>query len=241
VGGVIAAATTAGLGGSVALGLLVPMEAGVPIPPPADLVMFAVGERVAAGAFPLWLAVVGLEAVAIIGTAALFVACRGPGRALVERLGPRVGLDRARLSRASAFVEDHGRPALAVGRGTPGLRTVTVVAAGASGVSPWQALPALTLGSSVFLQLHLVLGLLFGPLAHKAFDQAKGPAVVGVVVLVAVAVAVSLVRRGRRAGAQACTEAACPVCLALALVAERHRGLALLTCRTSEADSLAHR
>jgi hypothetical protein len=36
-----------------ALALLLPMEAGVPIPLPADLVMIAVGERVAAGRFML--------------------------------------------------------------------------------------------------------------------------------------------------------------------------------------------
>lgn len=42
----------AGLSGSLALVLLFPMEAGVPIPVPADLVMFTVGERVAAGKFP---------------------------------------------------------------------------------------------------------------------------------------------------------------------------------------------
>ncbi|MGH3176514.1 MAG: hypothetical protein ACRDPF_21955 [Streptosporangiaceae bacterium] len=41
-------AGVAGLGGPLALVLLLPMEAGVPIPVPADLVMFTVGERVAA-------------------------------------------------------------------------------------------------------------------------------------------------------------------------------------------------
>ena len=55
----------AGLSGSLALALLLPMEAGVPIPVPADLVMFAVGERVAAGKFPLWLAVTGFEVIAV--------------------------------------------------------------------------------------------------------------------------------------------------------------------------------
>src|ERR1700756_5660114 len=47
-------AGVAGLSGTLALVLLLPMEAGVPIPVPADLVMFTVGERVAAGEFPLW-------------------------------------------------------------------------------------------------------------------------------------------------------------------------------------------
>ncbi|HEX5297086.1 MAG TPA: hypothetical protein VFW50_08875 [Streptosporangiaceae bacterium] len=41
--------SAAGLSGPLALVLLLPMEAGVPIPVPADLVMFTVGERVAAG------------------------------------------------------------------------------------------------------------------------------------------------------------------------------------------------
>jgi hypothetical protein len=38
-------AGVAGLSGPLALVLLLPMEAGVPIPVPADLVMFTVGER----------------------------------------------------------------------------------------------------------------------------------------------------------------------------------------------------
>jgi membrane protein DedA with SNARE-associated domain len=38
------------------------------LPLPADLVMFAVGERVAAGTFPLWLAVIGFEVISVLGT-----------------------------------------------------------------------------------------------------------------------------------------------------------------------------
>jgi membrane protein DedA with SNARE-associated domain len=171
-------AGVAGLSGPLALVLLLPMEAGVPIPVPADLVMFAVGERVAAGKFPLWLAVTGFEVIAILGTTALFLACRGPAQRIITRFGPRLGLTEARLRRAADFAETRGRPGLALGRGTPGLRTLTVVAAGVSGLNGRRALPALIVGSSVFLQLHLVLGLLLGPLADQAFDRAKGPALV---------------------------------------------------------------
>jgi membrane protein DedA with SNARE-associated domain len=232
-GELIATASTSGLGGWLALALLVPMEAGAPIPPPADLVMFAVGERVAAGAFPLWLAVVGLEVVAVVGTTVLFLLARGAGHAVVERMGPRVGVDKDRLGRAGAFLEGHGLAALAVGRGTPGLRTVTAVAAGGSGIQPGRALPALVVGSSVFLQLHLGLGLLLGPLARQALDRATGPALVGLLLAVAAAVAFWLVRRGRRSGAGALAEAACPACLAVAALAERHTGLAVLSGRAA--------
>jgi membrane protein DedA with SNARE-associated domain len=217
----------AGLSGSLALVLLLPMEAGVPIPVPADLVMFGVGERVAAGKFPLWLAVAGFEVIAILGTTALFLACRGPAQRIITRFGPRLGLTEARLSRASAFAETRGRPGLALGRGTPGLRTITVIAAAVSGLSGRRALPALILGSSVFLQLHLVLGLLLGPLADQAFNQAKGPALIAAAVLAAGTVAFWRVRRRKREAAPAAwMEASCPACIGVTLLTGRVPGLA---------------
>ena len=214
-------AGAAGLGGLAALALLLPMEAGVPIPLPADLVMFTVGERVAAGAFPLWLAVIGFEVISVLGTTALFLVCRGPGHLVIARFGPRLGLTRARVRRGADFVEARGLPALAVGRGMPGLRTLTVVAAGASGLSKRRALPALILGSSVFLQLHLVLGLLLGPLADRAFDRAKAP-VIAILLIVAIGAMVFWrTRRGKREASEAWAEAACPVCIGLNLLAGR--------------------
>jgi membrane protein DedA with SNARE-associated domain len=206
--------------------LLLPMEAGIPIPLPADLVMFTVGERVGAGKFPLWLAVTGFEVVAVAGTAALFLACRGPAQRIIARFGPRLGLTTARLGRATALAEARGRPGLAVGRATPGLRTLTVIAAAVSGLSARRALPALIIGSSLFLQVHLVLGLLLGPLADRAFNQAKGPALAAAAVLVAGTVAFWLIRRRRRGAPAAWAEASCPVCLGITLLSDRIPALA---------------
>jgi len=228
---------TAGLGGLAALVVLLPMEAGVPIPLPADLVMFSVGERVAAGGLPLWLAVAGFEVIAVAGTTALFLACRGPAHRVITWLGPRVGLTEARVRRAAAFAEARGLPALAIGRAMPGLRTLTVIAAGVSGLRGRRALPALILGSSVFLQAHLVLGLLLGPLAVRAFDQAKGPALAAAAVLVAGTLVFWLVRRRKRASPAAWMEATCPACLGISLLADRVPLLAGL----AEADSREHR
>ena len=211
------------LGAPASIGLLAPMEAGIPIPIPADLVMLVIGERVADGSFPLWAAVLALELVAVLGSAALFFVARGPGHALIERFGGRLGLTRERLDRASGIVERRGRSALVVGRATPGLRTVTVVAAGASGLHARRAIPALALGASVFLQLHLALGYFLGPAARDALQNARGPAVAVLVALVIGAAVFWIVRRGRRAGSRAFTEAACPVCLALGVLSERQR------------------
>src|SRR5947207_2671597 len=168
-----------------------------------------VGEQAAAGHIPLWAAVLAFEAIAVVGTTALFLVARGPGHAFVRRVGPRVGLTEERLRRITSLIGRRGRPALAIGRGTPGLRTVTVVAAGGTALEPRRSLPALVLGSSVFLQLHLILGYLLGPAARDAIADAKGPATVVIGALVAAAVVFWLVRRGRRGGAEAMAEAAC--------------------------------
>ena len=210
-----------GLGVPAALALLLPMEAGVPIPVPADLVMLLVGERVAEGHFPLWAAVVALEVIAVAGTAALFLVARGPGHALVSRFGSRFGLTDDRMARASAMVERRGRPALVAGRALPGVRTVTVVAAGASGLNARRAIPALAIGASLFLQLHLVLGYFLGPAARAAIDRVRGPAIIAFALLLAGAAGFWIARRGRRAGVNAFAEAACPLCLTLGWASER--------------------
>jgi membrane protein DedA with SNARE-associated domain len=126
--------------------------------------MLLVGQQAAAGTLPLWVAAVAFLLVAAVGTSAGFVLARGPGRALLARLGPRVGLGPARIDRARDLVVRRGRGMLTLGRVTPGLRTLTVVAA-ASAVPAGVALPLLVLGSAIFLEAHLVLGYLLGAAA----------------------------------------------------------------------------
>lgn len=205
--------------------LLTAMEAGVPIPVPSDVLLLVLGERASAGRFPLFLVVVALELVVAVGTAALFFLVRGPGQAVLARLGPRVGLTPDRLQRASGLLERRGALALLVGRATPGLRTVTVVAAGGSKLAPAQALPPLIAGSSVFVQLHLVLGYLLGPAAREALEEAKGPTIAVLAVVALAGVAFWLRRRGTRTGLQSAGEACCPACLALGAITPKAFGL----------------
>ena len=199
------------------LGLLLAMEAGVPIPVPSDLVMLLLGERVSAGVLPLWLAALALELVAVVGTGALFLAARGPGRALLRRVGPRLGLTGPRLARAAGLLERRGWPALSSGRTTPGLRTVTVVAAASSGARVGRALPALVLGSSVFLQAHLLLGYALGPAARELLERARLPVLVVAAVALVATATLLLRRRGTRM-TRILAEGACPVCLALGVL-----------------------
>jgi len=208
-----ASGATTGLGLPVAFVLLLCCETGVPVPVPADILMVAIGGAVSAGTLPWWLAVLGVELVAVVGTAALLLAARGPAAVLITRLGPRVGLGPERLARATGLLERRGRPALAVGRATPGLRTVTVVAAAASAVPLRRALPVLAIGSTLFLQGHLVLGYALGPALRAVLRRAAGPALVVAAVVALCAAAVWLARR-RKGGERTWAEGCCPACLA---------------------------
>jgi membrane protein DedA with SNARE-associated domain len=225
-----------GVGAAAGLALLLPMEAGVPIPVPADLVMLAVGARVRAGAMALPVAVLAFEVVAILGTTVLFVAARGPGHAVISRFGLRLGLTTTRLRGAASLIERRGQPPLMAGRAIPGLRTLTVIAAGASGLSPRRALPALIAGSSIFLQVHLFLGYFLGPAAVHLLHAATGPALAAAAIVVAGGIVFWLARRRRRPAAAGLAEAACPACLALAYLTEQRRDLHALVKNAADTD-----
>jgi membrane protein DedA with SNARE-associated domain len=223
-----------GLGIGACVALLIPMEAGAPIPIPDDLVMLLIGAGAAAGDFPWWVAVVGLEVVAVAGTCLLFFASRAAGYTLLTRYGARVGVTTSRLERVESLIDRRGRVMLMIGRGTPGLRTVTGGVAGASGTPARRALPPLLLGATVFAQLHFVLGAALGPLARDAFDQAKGIATLALVALLGLAAVYWIVRKGRRRAIEGWDEAACPVCLGLAEVVQRALGDDALTLNADQ-------
>jgi membrane protein DedA with SNARE-associated domain len=196
------------------------MDAGAPIPIPTDLLVLVLGERAAAGAFPAWIAAAGLEVIAVVSTIALFLLARGPASVVVTRFGPRVGLSAERVSWATSAFQKRGRPFLTLGRTTPGLRTLSVFAAATSGLAARHALPALVLGSTIFLQGHLLLGYLFGPVARTLLTKAQVPLLLFFALLLLAGLGLWVLRRGRgHGGARAWTEASCPACLVVGMLA----------------------
>jgi membrane protein DedA with SNARE-associated domain len=220
--GLLAAAATGGLaafGGPAMLGVATLVEAGVPIPLPGDIVVLVLGARVATGGFPLWLAIVGLEVAAVIGMGALLLLCHGPANALMRRLGKRVGLTDARLARVAGLIERRGTAAVIAGRATPGLRTASVIATGTSGVPLRKLFPALLIGSTIFVQSHLVLGMVLGPAAVYLLENARIPLICGAVVLLIGGLAVWAYLHGHRGALHSWSHAGCPACLVTGLIA----------------------
>ncbi len=205
-------------------------SAGVPIPIPADVLMFAAVARVAQGTDGLALTFAILLIAIIIGDVIQFWLARGPGRTTVYRVGRYLGLTPARLDTASTLVRKSGPLGLAVIMLTPGVRAASVLACGLANVSLRVFVLGLIIGEGLFLALHFFLGSILGVVWTQLTQTASGPLVVAIFIglLLAGFGAWVLIRRHQWPTAarseivgsafEAFHEASCPVCLALGAI-----------------------
>ena len=149
---------------------------GVPIPIPADVLMFAAVARVARGTDGLGLTFAILLIAIIIGDVIQFWLARGPGRTTVYRVGRYLGLTPARLDAASTLVRKSGPVGLAVIMLTPGVRAASVVACGLANVSLRVFVLGLVIGEGLFLALHFFLGSILGVIWQQAHAKRVGAA-----------------------------------------------------------------
>jgi membrane protein DedA with SNARE-associated domain len=162
-------------------------ETGFPLPLPGDMAMLLAGYRVGQGKMNLFWALFLLELATVLGASVLYwVGARG-GRPLLQRYGRYVRLDRDKLDRAESWIQRRQAVAIIVGRITPGLRNVTVIAAGVFGVPYRTFLPSFALGSFIYIAFFFSLGMWVGPQALETIGEVRLSmrAVVSVVLFVA--------------------------------------------------------
>jgi membrane protein DedA with SNARE-associated domain len=138
-------------------------EAGVPVPIPGDFLMLLLGVHARLGRVPLWQALAAMELATLLGATLLYLVASRGGRSLVYRYGRYIHLTPERLDRAEGWLVRHGALAIVAGRLTPGLRIATVIGCGVLGVPLQRFLPALAVGSFLYILLYTLLGFFFGP------------------------------------------------------------------------------
>ncbi len=143
--------------------LILVEEAGVPVPIPGDFLMLLLGVHARQGQVPLWQALLVMELATLLGATALYLVAARVGHGLVYRYGRYMHLTPERLDRAERWLRRRGALAIVAGRLTPGLRMATVIACGVFGVPLWRFLPALALGSFLYILLYTLLGYFLGP------------------------------------------------------------------------------
>ena len=138
-------------------------ETGFPLPLPGDIAMLMAGYRAGQGKINAFWALALLELATLLGGSILYwLGARG-GRPLLYRYGRFVRLDRAKLDRAERWLQGRQATAILLGRIIPGLRNVTVLAAGVFGVPYRTFLPAFALGSFLYIACFFSLGMWVGP------------------------------------------------------------------------------
>jgi len=202
--------------------LLFIKEAGVPIPIPGDLLVLGAGVASAGNPAGAVVALVSILVAGYLGGLVQFVLARGALRRPLLALLTRFGVPRARIDALSGRLRSGGARGVAIARATPGIRVPAIAASGVAAL-PMQAFaPGLVAGNTLFVGAHFVLGYVVGVPAVALIQSSGTALIVGGLVVFAVIGAVGwlLLRRRRRSDADfaAWADAACPACLALAVV-----------------------
>jgi membrane protein DedA with SNARE-associated domain len=143
-------------------------ETGIPLPTPGDLVMLLAGSRAAQGKMNLIWVLLLIQLATMLGASILYWLSARGGRPLLYRYGRYIGLNRARLDQAEGLIARGPARAVFLGRLTPGLRNVTVLAAGVFGVPYRVFLPPFALASFLYILVIVLVGFFVGPAALQA-------------------------------------------------------------------------
>ncbi len=220
--------------GLLALTLVAFVKAvGIPIPIPQDVVVLAAATGSASGRFPLPEAF-GLLLVAITaGGFVQFWIARGPGRNLLYRFGPHIGLTKPRLNAAFGRVENVGFLGIGVAVVTPGIRTAAIPACGLAAVSLRNFALGLVTGTSAFLCFHFFIGYAGTKLVIRFWHAQPHLLILLILFCVAAVVGLTYLRHRVRHVGEDVLEyeelhtTICPICLAVAaadVLARRRAG-----------------
>ena len=150
-------------------------EGGLPIPVPGDFLMIALGARARDGGIVLWQVIAAMEAGTVLGSSLLYLLARRGGRGVVERYGSFIGIGPAQLDRAELQLQRHGALGVLLGRLLPGLRILTAIACGIFRVPFRVFLPAMSLGSLIYIVGYTMLGYFAGPAVLGVFEALHLP------------------------------------------------------------------
>lgn len=210
-------------------GLLLVKEAGVPIPIPGDLLVIGAGVATAGDPTAAIAVLLMILVAGYVGGGVQFVVARGALRRPLISLLTRFGVSEARIEALADRLRRGGARGVAIARATPGVRVPAIAASGVAALPMRSFAPGLVAGNTLFVGAHFLLGFAVG-LPAVALIQSAAPALaIGAFVVLAVLGAVGwlLVRRRRSAAAgvsagyAAWSDAACPACLAVAVLGER--------------------
>jgi membrane-associated protein len=134
---------------------------------------------------------------AVTGDSLSLLLGRRLGRPFLERRGPRLGVDAARLARVEEFFRRHGGKALLLGRFTGFTRAVLPFVAGSSGLRLRRLLPFSAVSGLVWTGAFIGIGFAFAESFADAGEIASRVMLVTVLLAAALFTATARLRRSR--------------------------------------------
>lgn len=174
-------------------------ESGVPMPLPADVAMVLMGTRVAQGQMSLLTAFLIGQVATLIGSSILYWIGRRGGRPLLFRYGKLLHMNAHRIAQVERLVTRLGPLSVIIGRQIPGLRLAAPLACGVFRVPYRMFVPAMIVGSSLYIGIFVALGFWGGPAVLRLLNTGGLPLRFVFITVLLVVSAVLLQRLSRRA------------------------------------------
>lgn len=177
-------------------------EGGIPLPAPGDTVILLAGAQIDRGQASIPLVVLFVVMATLMGSSVLYWISRLGGMPVVLRVCQFLHIREERLERPGAWVRRHRGVAIVFGRLTPGLRTITTIAAGIFQVDypaflVYTAISA-TIWSAIYVFLGVAIHSFYRNVAHYLFRPSVLSLLLLVFVIAAATVAIQRWRAFRR-------------------------------------------
>ncbi|MGD0765194.1 MAG: DedA family protein [Dehalococcoidia bacterium] len=177
-------------------------EAGIPLPAPGDTLILLAGAQIARGDASTTVVVLLVVLATLLGSAVLYWISRLGGMPVVQRVCEVIHIKEQRLERPGRWIRENRGVAIVFGRLTPGLRTVTSIAAGIFQVNYGAFLAYTALSATIWALIYILLGAaihsFYRTVAHYLFR----PSVLSILLLAFVIAAATVAIHRRRAAAR---------------------------------------
>ncbi len=182
--------------------LLFAEEAGIPLPAPGDTVILLAGAQVDRGQASLFIVVLFVVVATLLGSSILYWISRLGGMPVVLRVCQVLHIREDRLDKPGAWIRRHRGVAIVFGRLTPGLRTLTTIAAGIFEVSYPSFLVYTAISATIWALLYVRLGAFVHSSYRHVASYLSRPSVLALVLLAFVIAAATVAFRRWRAARQ---------------------------------------
>ncbi len=181
-------------------------ESGIPLPAPGDTVILLAGAQIDRGQAAVPLVVLFVVAATLLGSSILYWISRTGGMPVLLRISQFLRIREDKIDKTGAWMRRNSGVAIVFGRLTPGLRTITTIAAGIFQIDYPYFLAYTAISAMIWAGIYIFLGVavhtFYRNLAHYLFR----PSVLGLLLLMFLIAAATVAFRRWRASRRRAAE-----------------------------------